>query len=68
MCIFLVGARAQTADVLSRFDKTEVMIPARDGVRLHTLIYAPKDQRSPVPFIMMRTPYGIDGRARVFDS
>ena len=70
LCLALVGARAQTgADVLSRFERTEVMIPARDGVRLHTLIYAPKESREPLPFIMLRTPYGVDGRAgRAFEA
>jgi len=64
LCFLLAGTRAQTgSDVLSRFEKTETMIPTRDGVRLHTLIYAPKDASEPLPFIMLRTPYGIDGRA-----
>jgi uncharacterized protein len=38
---------------------TEEMIPMRDGVRLHTKILAPHDPKGPVPFLMMRTPYGI---------
>src|SRR6266550_5151120 len=64
LCLFLAATRAQTGlDVLDRFEKTETMIPARDGVRLHTLTYAPKDAREPLPIIMLRTPYGIDGRA-----
>ncbi len=70
MGLFLAAARAQTAaDVLSRFDRTEAMIPTRDGVRLHTLIYAPKDSREPLPLIMLRTPYGVDARAgRAFEG
>ncbi|PYS21637.1 MAG: X-Pro dipeptidyl-peptidase [Acidobacteria bacterium] len=35
------------------------MIRMRDGVRLHTLIYTPKDQKEPLPIIVNRTPYGI---------
>jgi uncharacterized protein len=63
-CVFLPATSAQTgSDVLNRFEKTETMIPTRDGVRLHTLIYVPKNSREPLPFIMLRTPYGIDGRA-----
>lgn len=65
LCI--VGASrvsAQTPDVptadVPGFDKTEVMIPMRDGVRLHTLIYAPHDAVGNLPIIMSRTPYGID--------
>src|SRR5260370_19751136 len=41
------------------FDKTEVMIAARDGVKLHTEIYSPKDASEALPILMDRTPYGI---------
>lgn len=44
-----------------RFAKTDVMIPMRDGVRLHTIIYSSKSQSEPLPFMFRRTPYGIDG-------
>lgn len=37
----------------------EVMVPMRDGVRLHTKILVPSDQREPLPFLFTRTPYGI---------
>ena len=43
--------------------KDRSMIPARDGVRLHTLIYAPKNAPRGPAYIMLRKPYGIDGRA-----
>src|SRR5260370_6417892 len=41
------------------FDKREVMIPVRDGVKLHTEIYTPKDAKEPLPMLLDRTPYGI---------
>ncbi len=56
------GARGQEAerpDLPKLFEKREVMIPARDGVRLHTEIYTPRDGNGPWPIILMRTPYGI---------
>jgi len=43
------------------FERREEMIRTRDGVRLHTLIFAPKDQKEPLPILMSRTPYGIGG-------
>jgi len=46
-------------DVTSLFVKTEAMIPMRDGVRLHTEIFIPKKSRVALPFIFIRTPYGI---------
>jgi predicted acyl esterase len=37
------AAQQNVSDDSTRFDKTEVMIPMRDGIRLHTEIYTPKD-------------------------
>ena len=51
-----------------RFSVTDVMIPMRDGVRLHTKIFTPKDQSAELPIIMKRTPYGIEGSAGNFAS
>jgi putative CocE/NonD family hydrolase len=39
----------------------DVMIPMRDGVRLHTKVFAPVDVSDPVPILMQRTPYGTEG-------
>src|SRR5579863_9862284 len=47
------------AELAKMFDKREVMIPARDGVKLHTEIYTPKDAKEALPFLFERTPYGI---------
>jgi putative CocE/NonD family hydrolase len=44
--------------VKDHYDKKEVYIPMRDGIRLYTVIYAPKDKTHPHPFLMERTPYG----------
>ncbi len=35
------------------------MVPARDGVRLNTDIFVPKDAAGPLPFLITRTPYGL---------
>src|SRR5690348_5276498 len=37
---------------------TAAEIPMRDGVKLHTLIAAPRHPAVPMPFLMRRTPYG----------
>ena len=39
------------------YAKREVMIPMRDGVRLFTAIYEPRDRAGPVPIMLIRTPY-----------
>ncbi len=50
------------------FDKTDVMIPMRDGIRLHTEIYRPKDVKEPLPFLIERTPYGTAGDEKGFSK
>lgn len=39
---------------------TMLMIPMRDGVRLATDIYRPKDADGPVPLIFIKTPYNFN--------
>ncbi|HEV2388263.1 MAG TPA: CocE/NonD family hydrolase [Candidatus Acidoferrales bacterium] len=41
-----------------QFDKTDVMLPMRDGVRLHTAIFRPTNRSRPLPILLARTPYG----------
>ena len=43
--------------VKDNFIKKEVYIPMRDGKRLYTVIYSPRDESHPYPFLMERTPY-----------
>src|SRR5260370_32844418 len=38
----------------------KVMVPMRDGVRLATDIYRPKDATGKVPVIWVRTPYNFN--------
>ena len=46
------------------YQRTEAMIPARDGVKLHVVILKPADITAPLPFLIQRTPYGCDGTSR----
>jgi uncharacterized protein len=39
--------------------KRELFIPMRDGVKLFTIVYAPRDASRRYPFLMTRTAYGI---------
>src|SRR5262249_2745873 len=44
------------------YQRREVMIPMRDGVKLHTVILVPKTatKGSPAAILMTRTPYSAD--------
>jgi putative CocE/NonD family hydrolase len=46
------------------FSETRAMIPMRDGVKLHTVIFVPKNAPPPLPFLIMRTPYGAPSSPR----
>lgn len=46
-----------SAWVRDNYTKKEVYIPMRDGVKLFTSIYIPKDATEKHPILMMRTPY-----------
>ena len=50
--------------VFHDYQRAEVMIPMRDGVKLHAIILKPADISAPLPFLMQRTPYGVDGTTR----
>ena len=58
----VLPARARLDEAAPRpegWTVTEEMVPMRDGVKLHTKILAPRDRKGPLPFLMLRTPYGI---------
>ena len=76
----LSAALAQTAplapDILPKFEtskqgydyvKREVMIPMRDGVKLHTVIVIPKNAHG-TPIILTRTPYDASKRTARYES
>jgi uncharacterized protein len=57
-----VHSFAQAAAADPAYTRSEVMIPARDGVQLHTIIFRPAGSQKtgpPLPFLMQRTPYGV---------
>jgi putative CocE/NonD family hydrolase len=53
------GQGAARPDLPALFEKKEVMIAMRDGVKLHTEVYAPKNAKEALPIFLERTPYGI---------
>ena len=60
LLVSLVSLKAQTAsDPSQQYDKVEVMIPMRDGIRLHTEVYSPKHATVLLPLLITRTPYGL---------
>jgi putative CocE/NonD family hydrolase len=78
LAVFAATADAQVADLSQGSDipeqfpattdaydhtRTEVMIPMRDGVKLHTVIMTPKGVAGPMPIVITRTPYNANRRS-----
>ena len=63
LCIALLGSQSATGQgleyVKEHYTKYEYRIPMRDGKRLFTAVYAPKDQSQPYPILLTRTPYSV---------
>jgi putative CocE/NonD family hydrolase len=67
LVLVFLSCKEETTNVISEaeketyvkdnYTKQEVVIDMRDGVKLHTTIYAPKDKSKTYPMLMMRTPY-----------
>ncbi|RZK49795.1 MAG: CocE/NonD family hydrolase [Pedobacter sp.] len=65
LCLFScisLNAIAQLSDsayVREHYTKIERQIPMRDGVKLFTAIYIPKDKSKTFPILLNRTPYTV---------
>jgi uncharacterized protein len=68
--VFVAGAFAQNRDdsdltrkqleyTRAHYTKHDYHIPMRDGVKLFTSVYVPKDRSQAYPMLMERTPYSI---------
>jgi putative CocE/NonD family hydrolase len=56
----LTPPQQQLAEYIkNNYSKREVLIPMRDGVRLFTSIYEPKDRAQKYPLLLNRTPYTV---------
>ena len=53
------GGQPDSLYTREHYNKAEYMVPMRDGVKLYTIVYTPKDTSVAVPIMLLRTPYGI---------
>jgi uncharacterized protein len=62
LLLFAAPSSAQGREyVKAHYRKQEHRVPMRDGVRLFTTVYTPRDAgtHAPYPILLMRTPYGV---------
>jgi putative CocE/NonD family hydrolase len=62
LCCISLFAKSQdnyedTLFVKENYFKLDTVIKMRDGIKLYTVIYVPKDETQTYPFLMARTPY-----------
>lgn len=55
--LFAFSQNQDSIWIVNNYTKKEVYIPMRDGVKLFTAIYTPKDMSEKHPVLMTRTPY-----------
>ena len=65
--ICLITACTSPQAIQSDYQKREVMIPMRDGVKLYTVIVVPNGAKN-APILFTRTPYHAKGRATRSES
>lgn len=61
LCLIISGQaicqHTDSAWVVNNYIKKELSIPMRDGIKLFTSVYMPKDKSEKHPILMTRTPY-----------
>src|SRR5262245_18765425 len=65
LIVFIAAVSAQQPDTAERYERRNVMIPMRDGVRLNTEVFIPKAAAGPLPILFRRTPYGVNANSIV---
>jgi uncharacterized protein len=76
VCFLLVSLKLAAQDnnyqdslwIIENYTKTEQLIAMRDGVKLFTSIYVPKDASEKHPFLFKRTPYSCAPYGKDFDD
>ncbi|NIA54402.1 CocE/NonD family hydrolase [Massilia sp. TW-1] len=56
-------AKPAPRDLRETYTKYEYRIPMRDGTKLFTVVYVPKDASKPYPLLINRTPYSAGVQA-----
>jgi len=57
LCFILFSQNPDSTWIVNNYAKMETMIPMRDGIKLFTSIYYPKDNSEAHPILIERTPY-----------
>jgi len=59
LCFFALIRAQGTDSIQANYSKHEYRIPMRDGKKLFTAVYSPKNISRPYPIMLNRTPYSV---------
>ncbi len=59
MQFYLKSQNIDDSYVIQNYVKHQTLIAMRDGIKLYTIIYVPKDTTQKYPILMERTPYSV---------
>jgi len=61
VCLALAGllVAQDSIDIKTHYEKHEYQIPMRDGVKLFTSVYIPRETTQEYPILLTRTPYSV---------
>ena len=51
--------KLQLEYTIAHYTKYDYRVPMRDGIKLFTSVYVPKDSSQPYPIMLERTPYSV---------
>src|SRR5450631_3595905 len=60
VCLVPMLAAGDDFDIKTNYSKTEYRIAMRDGIKLYTVVYAPRGKVGALPILLTRTPYGLE--------
>jgi putative CocE/NonD family hydrolase len=60
LMLFIPFSSFGQSEIMKLYDKKEIYITMRDGVRLFTSVYTPKNTSVKHPILLNRTPYNIE--------
>ena len=55
----VLGINEDSLYLVNNYTKAEYQVPMRDGIKLYTIIYSPKDTFLKYPILLNRTPYNV---------
>jgi len=54
--------------IADEYEKHDYMVPMRDGIHLHTVVFSPKARNEALPFLIERSPYGWDSAGNLLNG